>query len=316
MRPIVGMIAITMLGVAAHADEHIVLPDPGAPEGAVSTARSERPFDSYDLPIARYSPNAVGARRVEGRIVWSGLKLNDEGATTAQVIAGYQDRLAALGFAPLLDCANQDCGGFDFRFAVQLMPPPAMLMDAADFAQLTVAKGDAGSETFVSVLVSRLLRTIHIQTVVVAPAEAPLAMTAAPEPEASAQPVILEQDQANLLDLLMANGHVPVRGLNFETGGAALTEDSRPALDALGEVLAGNPELSVVIVGHSDNQGALDANLALSKRRAEAVRDALVERGVDAARLDAQGAGFLAPITTNATKEGRAVNRRVELVLR
>ncbi|MDH3667085.1 MAG: OmpA family protein [Paracoccaceae bacterium] len=316
MRPILGIIALAMLGVAALADEHIVPPDPGAPEGAVSTARSERPFDAYDLPVARYTPDAAGTRRVEGRIVWSGFKLTDEGATTAQVIAGYRDRLAALGFAPLLDCANQDCGGFDFRFAVQLLPPPAMLMDAADFAQLTASKGTEGNETFVSILVSQLLGTIHIQTVVVAPAEASLAMAAAPEPEATAQPVVLAQDQANLLDLLKANGHVPVRGLNFETGGAALTEDSRPALDALGEVLAGNPDLNVVIVGHSDNQGGLDANLALSKHRAEAVRDALVERGVDATRLEAHGVAYLAPITTNATEEGRAVNRRVELVLR
>jgi len=72
----------------------------------------------------------------------------------------------------------------------------------------------------------------------------------------------------------------------------------------------------VVIVGHSDNQGTLDANLALSQRRAEAVRDALVSRGVAAERLDARGVGFLAPVASNATEEGRARNRRVELVLR
>ncbi len=316
MRPILRIIVLAVMGLAASAEEHPALPDPGAPEGAVATARTERAYDAYDLPVARYTPDGAGARRVEGRVVWSSFKLTDEEATTAQVIAGYRDRLAGLGFTPILDCANGACGGFDFRFAVQLMPPPAMLMDTADFAQLTAAKGDEGNETFVSILVSRLLGAIHIQTVLVTPADAPLAITEAPEPEASAQPVVLAQDQADLLEKLKANGHVPVLGLSFEPGGAALTEESRPALDALAEVLAGNPDLNVVIVGHSDNQGGLDANLALSKHRAEAVRDALVERGVDAARLEAHGVAYLAPITTNATEEGRAVNRRVELVLR
>jgi OOP family OmpA-OmpF porin len=71
-----------------------------------------------------------------------------------------------------------------------------------------------------------------------------------------------------------------------------------------------------VIVGHSDNQGSLEANIALSKRRAEAVRTALITRGVAAERLEAHGVGYLAPVSTNLTEAGRTLNRRVELVLR
>jgi OOP family OmpA-OmpF porin len=81
-------------------------------------------------------------------------------------------------------------------------------------------------------------------------------------------------------------------------------------------MLRDNPALSVVIVGHSDNQGSLEANIALSQRRAEAVRAALVERGVEPERLEAHGIGFLAPVTSNAAPDGKALNRRVELVLR
>jgi OOP family OmpA-OmpF porin len=128
--------------------------------------------------------------------------------------------------------------------------------------------------------------------------------------------VILAQDEKSLLDRLTDTGHVPVQGLIFETGGAALSEGSAPALEILARFLSRNPELAVVIVGHSDNQGPLDANIDLSKRRAEAVRAALIKRGVAAGSLEAHGVGYLAPVSTNATDAGRALNRRVELVLR
>ena len=91
-------------------------------------------------------------------MVWSGFRLDTPGISTAEVMAGYRSRLAALGFETLFDCRDADCGGFDFRFAVQLLPPPAMLLDTSDFAQLSAHRtGEAGAETYVSILVSRLL---------------------------------------------------------------------------------------------------------------------------------------------------------------
>jgi OOP family OmpA-OmpF porin len=291
--------------------------DPGAPEGAASTAHSDRPFDRYALPVGPYAPGAANGREIEGRVIWSGFRLDVPDVSTAEVMEGYRTRLAALGYQPIFDCATAACGGFDFRFAVQLLPPPAMLIDTADFAQLSASRtADDGAETFVSVLVSRLLGAVHVQTVVVAPGDPGLMITPAPEPDAAAQPVILAQDEKSLLDRLTEVGHVPVQGLVFETGGAALSEGSAPALEILARFLSHNPKLAVVIVGHSDNQGSLDANIALSKRRAEAVRTALIQRGVVAGSLEAHGVGYLAPVSTNATDAGRALNRRVELVLR
>jgi len=295
--------------------------DPGAPEGAVATAHSDRPFDRYALPVGRYAPGAANAREIEGRVIWSGFRLDLPDVSTAEVMEGYRTRLAALGYRVIFDCANAACGGFDFRFAAQLLPPPAMLIDTADFTQLSASRSadtgaDTGAETFVSVLVSRLLGAVHIQTVIVAPGDPGLMITPTPDPDAAARPVILAQDEESLLDRLTEFGHVPVRGLVFETGGAALSEGSAPALDILARFLSRNPALAVVIVGHSDNQGSLEANVALSKRRAEAVRAALVERGVAGARLEAHGVGYLAPVASNASEAGRTLNRRVELVLR
>jgi OOP family OmpA-OmpF porin len=313
--------AVVLAGIALAAPAQELPPDPsvaldtGAPEGAVSTAHSDRPFDRYALPVGPYAPGAANTREIKGRVIWSGFRLDSPDVSAAEVMEGYHTRLAALGYRPIFDCAGAACGGFDFRFAVQLLPPPAMLIDTADFAQFSASRaGDDGADTFISVLVSRLLGAVYIQTVIVAPGDPGLMITPAPEPDT--QQVILAQDEKSLLDRLTEYGHVPVQGLIFDTGGAALSEGSAPALEILARFLSRNPDLAVVIVGHSDNQGSLDTNIALSKRRAEAVRDALIKRGVAAGRLEAHGVGYLAPVSTNATETGRTLNRRVELVLR
>jgi OOP family OmpA-OmpF porin len=75
------------------------------------------------------------------------------------------------------------------------------------------------------------------------------------------------------------------------------------------------PEIDVQIVGYTDDVGSAQYNLALSLRRAEAVRDFMAARGIDAARLSVAGHGETQPLVSNATPEGRAVNRRVEFVV-
>jgi outer membrane protein OmpA-like peptidoglycan-associated protein len=82
-------------------------------------------------------------------------------------------------------------------------------------------------------------------------------------------------------------------------------------------LLKNEPNLKVLVVGHTDNVGTFEFNEDLSKRRARAVVEELAAHyGIDAARLTPLGASFMAPVTTNSTEEGRALNRRVELVAR
>jgi outer membrane protein OmpA-like peptidoglycan-associated protein len=79
--------------------------------------------------------------------------------------------------------------------------------------------------------------------------------------------------------------------------------------------MTGKPELRLNIVGHTDNKGSADYNLSLSQRRAAAVVASLVSQyGIDAGRLTSEGAGMTRPLAPNDTDEGRAKNRRVELV--
>jgi OOP family OmpA-OmpF porin len=307
--------------MGASAQDLPPTPDVGAPEGAIITAHSDRAYDRYALPIGSYGGKAASSRAIDGRVIWSSFRLEASDMSTAEVMAGYRARLSELDFETIFDCVTADCGGFDFRFAVQLLPAPAMLIDTADFAQLSASRPagpglEGNATTYVSVLVSRLLGAVYIQTVLVEPGNPGRVIAAAPEPDTTTQTVLLAKGEESLIERLTKFGHVPVQGLVFETGGAALSASSASALETLAQLLLRNPDLAVVIVGHSDNQGTLDANIALSKRRAEAVRAGLIERGVAAEQLEAQGAGYLAPVTTNATEDGRALNRRVELVLR
>jgi len=114
---------------------------------------------------------------------------------------------------------------------------------------------------------------------------------------------------------LEAVGHVAVEGIYFDTAKSDVKPESKPALQEVAKLLASQPALKLLVVGHTDSVGSFEANMKLSQARAEAVVQALVkEYGVAAARLRPQGAGPIAPVATNRTEEGRARNRRVELV--
>ena len=103
--------------------------------------------------------------------------------------------------------------------------------------------------------------------------------------------------------------------LGFESGSSALTEESKRTVADLAAILKAFPSAEVRLEGHTDNVGSPDANQRLSLARAESIKAALVDDGVAVRRLDAQGFGQERPITSNDTAEGRAKNRRTELVV-
>jgi outer membrane protein OmpA-like peptidoglycan-associated protein len=114
---------------------------------------------------------------------------------------------------------------------------------------------------------------------------------------------------------IKSTGHTTVYGIYFDTGKAEVKAESQAALQEIAKLLASDPGLKLFVVGHTDSVGQLETNMKLSQARAEAVVQALTKsHGVAATRLKAQGAGPIAPVVTNRTEEGRAKNRRVELV--
>ncbi len=131
------------------------------------------------------------------------------------------------------------------------------------------------------------------------------------EREAMKQDIVASQ----LRERLDQEGFVALY-INFETGSAAIQQDSMSQLEQVALMLQSAPELKVEVGGHTDNVGSPESNRKLSEARAASVVAALVKQGIPAGRLAAKGYGQTAPIADNRTEEGRAKNRRVELVKR
>ncbi len=130
----------------------------------------------------------------------------------------------------------------------------------------------------------------------------------------------MEQDQiivdANeMARQISESGRISLYGIYFDTDRADIKPESRPMLDEIARLMSAHPNLKLMIVGHTDNQGGIEYNLDLSTRRATSVWNELVSGyGISDSRLRSWGVGYLAPVATNKTEEGRAQNRRVELV--
>lgn len=121
-------------------------------------------------------------------------------------------------------------------------------------------------------------------------------------------------DASSIADKLSSEGHIALYGIHFETGKATILPDSENVLNEIVKMLQDNPDVKVSVEGHTDSVGAAASNQALSEKRAQAVVAWLSSHGIDAARLKAKGWGASKPVDENNTEDGRAKNRRVELV--
>jgi OmpA-OmpF porin, OOP family len=121
-------------------------------------------------------------------------------------------------------------------------------------------------------------------------------------------------DAAALSASIAATGKAAVYGIYFDTGKSIVKPESNASLEEITKLLKQEASLMLYVVGHTDNVGALDYNLKLSTDRADAVVKALIGKGVAATRLKGTGVGPYCPVASNRTEEGKASNRRVELV--
>ncbi|GAA5076510.1 OmpA family protein [Roseibacterium beibuensis] len=238
--------------------------------------------------------------------------------SSAQLATALAEQLEAQGYRITFACADRACGGFDFRNAISVGEAPTMHVDLGDFRYIAADRdGEDGGRDRVAVVVSRGGQTAYLHLTLVTPAD----QTAAPvtgssrAPEASIPTAPMVGDMG-LIDRLLIHGSAPLDDLSFQTGASELSGADYASLAELARFLASDPARQIVLVGHTDAQGSLEGNIALSEARAEAVRGHLIDRlGVSPEQVSAAGIGFLAPRAANDTDEGREANRRVEVVL-
>lgn len=296
--------------------------DLNLPSNARETASENSALDDYFAPVGVFADGALPGVAVKGEVRRSAFRIATAGLTPLQVLEPLRLQLEAEGYEVILDCAAARCGGFDFRFATETLPAPAMHISLRNFHFLTGVIGpDDAPERVVTMLASTSPAAAHVQIIQAgALGDAPDQFTrtadlpqsakvpvqrpeARPEAEEPAEPPTLPPERIVLV------------GLDFGRGAQALGEGPFDALAQLAEALNQNPDLIVALVGHTDNTGPLDVNISISRQRAAAVRQRLIDAyGISSRRVTAHGVGFLSPIADNATEAGRTANRRVEAV--
>ena len=284
------VLAITMLafpGTPQAADSGFtVIPY----EGSVLKDEEAEDFNEYDRIIG----GEKETERLEGRLVRRKYE-NPKGRSTLEIERNYSEALAAQGLAIDFACAKKtECGNPAKDPSWKSINGINLGIDG-DIRYFTGSLETNGGRAYVAVAVNKSVHYVHILEI------------------AAMQGGLVSVD--HLASELDADGRVELQGIYFDTGKATLREESREALDQVAALLGQQPSLRLVIVGHTDDTGNAEANLQLSKDRAEAVRLALAtDYGIEPSRLSAQGMGSIRPVADNATVEGRARNRRVELV--
>jgi outer membrane protein OmpA-like peptidoglycan-associated protein len=277
-------------------------------------------FAGYILPVGPAVKNADGRRVPSEKITLEGkvtrtLYRGPKERSTLEIQRNYKSALESAGFEILFACGAAECGKLfhwifykDMEQRIRTTKTSGSAFDMPQDLRYIAAKGVAGD------------RTIHVSV---------LTAIDGGFSKLSKQPVtLLEVIESEAMDTGMvtidaeamgkgidATGHIAIYGVYFDTNSAEIKAESSSTLAEIAKLLTDRPSLKLLVVGHTDNQGDYDYNMGLSGRRAEAVARALIgEYGIDSSRLRSAGVGFLAPIASNDTADGRKKNRRVELV--
>lgn len=260
-----------------------------------------RTFDFDQLTIAT---GRSASRQLESSIDAEGQKTIiayqiPAGPSPLEVLRNFQQRMLDNGFEILYECKDSDCGLSNFTGALEIAPLPAMNLDPFNFRYVGAKRIQDGQEIHAFVVASEYGGRLYAQVATVASSAMEMRMV----------------DAAQMAADIAAAGRVALYGIYFDTDETDVRPESEPTLAQIVELLNSDPSLNLIVVGHTDSEGSWDYNMSLSARRAEAVVQVLVESyGIASMRLRSAGVGFLAPVATNDSEEGRAQNRRVELI--
>lgn len=324
-------VAVLQQDAAGAAD----LPLTGRYEGSYIVGQTKKAFDELTLPSGAAEGEEYDDKKkfttsvtVQGKVTRT-LYVSPSGRSSLEVFGNHIDDLKAQGFESVYECAREACGpsfkvlkySWDNKQAVVVsegaeqvrkMASEAMFDRVIDPRYALLKSGESGNETYVAVFAAQnqggtfgdmseaLQDRVGVLLEVV-------------EPKAREQKIVT-LSAGEIGSNLINEGRAVIYGIYFDFDKATIKPESDEQLGEIVSFLQSTDDATFYIVGHTDNQGKLDYNTKLSQARAAAVVKALARLGADAGKLSAKGVGPLAPASTNDTEEGRALNRRVEIV--
>ena len=274
-------------------------------------------------PVPTKSHRAEGQRT---RLVY----VAPEGRSPLEVLRNYEQELTKSGFSVAYRCAAAECGvgyladsylyttesrlsNYPAKGTSGSLPPGQVteyaFSSAADQRLLVAKRSGPPGEAWISVYVARGAFAVVKETV-----NHPLVLLDLVE-AAGMEAKMVTVDAASMAKDIASSGHVALYGILFDTDKADIKPESATTIAEIAKYLTQNPAVKLHVVGHTDNVGVHDYNMGLSSRRAAAVvAELTTKHAIPPARLKAAGVGPLAPVAPNDAEDGRAKNRRVELV--
>ena len=310
--------------------------------GSIIIGYDFRKFDEFVLPLGALRPardqaasgdtgglEPAKTQRVEGRATRI-LYVAPQERSPLEIVRNYEVELKKNGFDTLFNCAGAQCGAEDGKLAELYLYPMGKRLSQTPAAGSGRAPGQVSEDAlnspvgqrylaakrsrpegdvYVSVYVATNRATYHEET-----QDHPIILLDVVD----AVPIdagMVTIDAAAMATDISTSGHVALYGIHFDTDKADPKPDSQSTLQEIATLLKKDASLKLYIVGHTDNVGLFDYNVDLSQRRAAAVvRELTSKHGIAAARLKPAGVGMLSPVAPNDGEDGRAKNRRVELV--
>ena len=277
-------------------------------------------FDEYLLPLGpptEMSPPAYKkSKQIEGQVSYY-TYLAPEGRTPAELFRNYKQEFARMGVEVLYEKAAGQPGWFGPTFnqiAAACGVSQILAYNEADERMVVGTSKDAQPSYYVvfvtdykdGVIPDHLAKRVTkgralAQLVLVTPDVMEKKMTFV--------------NAGEMKQSIHDTGKVALYGVYFDTDKDVVKSESHRTLDEVEKLLKAEPKMKLHVVGHTDNQGKLEYNLDLSKRRAASVvKELTTKYGIAATRLDSFGCGLYSPVASNSSDQGRAKNRRVELV--
>ncbi len=278
-------------------------------------------YDEANLVEGPFSPTSTnggtGFKTVEGKITLIYYAL-PQGRSTLEVLRNYEDSLKSKGFAEVFTCTTKNGSCFEsgqpeggYLLGEAVGDPLSLPKLSDDYVHNWFQEGGR----YLLAKLDRPEGAVYVALYLGESSDGNVAVVRVVETKEMETGKIAFLNASQMEQAIADTGKVALYGILFDFDKDTLKPEFDQSLDEIAKLLTAKPELKLKIVGHTDNRGSAEYNMDLSQRRAANVAAALISGyGVDAGRLSSEGAGLAQPVASNDTEEGRAKNRRVELI--